>query len=83
MATPRVERRRQNIIGSNLRHGVMPGGFTSSFATGKRGTRKRAVAATQEEVNEAARACLAKRGFHNRPSGFERAAMNYPRPSIA
>lgn len=82
MSTPRVQvDQRKNVIGSNLRRGITPGGFTSQFKSGK-GPVQRSTYASQEQVNQAAAEFMRKRGIVGGMSGFERAARNYPRASI-
>ena len=79
MSTPRVQvDQRKHVIGANLRRGITPGGFTSQFRNGKSPVRRSSFA-SQEEVNNAAREFMAKRGVVNEASAFERAARNYPR----
>ena len=81
MSTPRIPvDHRKGVIGCNLRRAMTPGGFSSRFQTGK-GPINRAVYASQEDVNKAAREFMAKRGVVNEASAFERSARNYPRAS--
>ena len=80
--SPKLDRRK-NVIGANVHKGVVPGGFSHNFSGSGRVRKLRAqqLGSNAVAIKEAANAFLEKRGFRNHVSGFEAAAINYPRAS--
>lgn len=67
------------IIGSNLRRGVTPGGFSRPFSDHNQSWPSRSVRANAVNGSvtaKAVREAFEKRGLHNEASGFEQAAQN-------
>lgn len=69
----------RKLTGGNIRTGQTPGGMmTSTYDASPRKRRSNGKGI----VHAAASAFLAGRGFNNEITGFEAAAINYPRPSL-
>jgi hypothetical protein len=70
----------RTIIGSNLRPGVRPGGFSHHFGPSSAKSRKKR--ATMQEVKNAAEEALARRGLQNAPDSLVGRQALPPSPSV-
>lgn len=62
--------RKNNVIGSNIRSGLTPGGFTHNFGIKRHDfvRKKKDIYSDSREVKEAANRVLEKRGLINEPN---------------